>query len=219
VPQTLLPTRQQHTHVKEASDNELMIAIQRGDTSAFDVLMIRWELRIKAFVYRLTQAPSWVDELAQETFVKVYLNAHQFDTSRNFSPWIYRISANLCRNWQRWRIRHPSMADFLSKDQSEWFLEAQPEPVTHLPADTLEQHERLKTLKSAIARLPDSMRATLILHYYQGLSYDEIAEVQKCSRRGVETRLYRARKALQRQLEKCLADRDRCQLKPCTTVL
>jgi len=170
-----------------------MQELKDGQKTALDFLMERWELPIKAYIYRQTQDIDWVDELAQETFVKVYVNASGFDTHRRFSPWIYTIATNLCHNWRRWRVRHPSYSPPVETDENPLDRIEDPEESF---VSRLEQNEHCSDLKKAIASLPDSLKTTLILYYYQGLSYGEIAESLHCSPRGVETRLYRARKIL-----------------------
>jgi len=183
-----------------------MQELKDGQKAALDIIMERWEIPIKAYIYRLTQAPDWVDELAQETFVKVYINASSFDSSRRFSPWIYTIATNLCRNWRRWRTRHPSMPAMVATDSgSEPLnpLDLIEDPDAPVSAQ-IEQHEDCSEVKKAIAELPDALRTTIVLYYYQGLSYEEIAETLHCSRRGVETRLYRAKKFLQPRLFRVL---------------
>lgn len=179
-----------------------MQELQAGNKTALDGLMERWETPIKAYIYRFTQAPDWVDELAQETFVKVYIHASEFDLSRRFSPWIYAIATNLCRNWRRWRTRHPSMASDYSIDSISADAAGMDQVGALLPSDQLEREESRRAVKRAIAELPDPLKTALILYYYQGLSYQEIAEMMHCSRRGVETRLYRARKLLHPRLAK-----------------
>ena len=182
-----------------------MHELQEGQKTALDIIMDRWELPIKAYIYRLTQSPDWVDELSQETFVKVYTNASSFNIERKFSPWIYAIATNLCRNWRRWRNRHPSLS------QSNPFPESETTDILRNLQDTsettiekVEKTERHKAVKQAIASLPDHLKSTLILYYYQDLSYVEIAEAQNCSTRGVETRLYRAKKQLVARLSRTI---------------
>jgi len=173
-----------------------MQELTSGQRAALDIIMERWEVPIKAYIYRTTQAPDWVDELSQETFVKVYINAEHFDAQRRFSPWIYSIATNLCRNWKRWRSRHPSIPSQPSDEGegSDW-TEQLEDPSPSIRYE-VEQNENCSQVKAAIHELPDALQTPLILYYYQGLSYEEIAEVIHCSRRGVETRLYRAKKKL-----------------------
>jgi len=182
-----------------------MRELQEGQKTALDIIMDRWELPIKAYIYRLTQSPDWVDELSQETFVKVYTNAASFNIERRFSPWIYSIATNLCRNWRRWRNRHPSLSQSNPSpetDASELLNNLQDPSETII--EKVESNEHREELKQAIASLPDHLKSTLILYYYQNLSYLEIAEAQNCSIRGVETRLYRAKKQLLARLARTI---------------
>lgn len=179
-----------------------MYELQNGHNQALDIIIDRWETPIKSYVYRFTQEPEWVDELSQETFVKVYINADHFDLKRKFSPWIYTITSNLCRNLIRWKSRRPrisqSIEDTLEhpeRDQS-----VLKDHHSDSPSDTLVHEEGCLQIRECISELPEHLRTSIILYYYQGLSYDEIAEVLKCSIRGVETRLYRARKILKRKI-------------------
>ncbi len=182
-----------------------MQELHEGNKAALDIIMERWELPIKAYIYRMTQAPDWVDELSQETFVKVYINASGFDVSRRFSPWIYTIATNLCRNWRRWRSRHPSLPQTHNQfsEKTENWVENLKDPSPEV-SKSMEQKEHCAEVKSALESLPETLQTALILYYYQGLSYEEIAEVTHCSRRGVETRLYRAKKLLQPKLSKLM---------------
>jgi RNA polymerase sigma-70 factor, ECF subfamily len=188
--------------VNEKSDHDLMLDLQNGHSQALDEIIHRWESPIKSYLYRYTQDPEWVEELAQETFVKVYLNAARFDLQRKFSPWIYTIASNLGKNLLRWQSRRPKATHSLDeirenpgRDQGVYIDHS-----AQAPADQLCASEEVAQLQLAIAQLPDILKTTLLLYYYQKLSYEEIAEVLRCSIRGVETRLYRARKSLKEGL-------------------
>jgi RNA polymerase sigma-70 factor (ECF subfamily) len=180
-----------------------MLELQRGQGQALDVLIARWERPIKSYLYRFTQDAEWVEELAQETFVKVYLNAGRFDQQRKFAPWIYTIASNLGKNLLRWKSRRPHCTHSLDdiRDHPEMDQTLLQDPGQEHPAQSMQGSEALDGLRAAIARLPNHLKDALILHYYQGLAYDEVAQVIGCSARGVETRLYRARKQLKVYLE------------------
>lgn len=184
------------------SDNELIYELQHGRNHALDEIISRWEGPIKSYIYRLVQDTEWVDELSQETFVKVYLNASKFDLNRKFSPWIYTIASNLCKNLLRWKKRRPQIAQSIDetiehpeKDQS-----VLNDPSSKSPAAVAVQTEESLQVRKAISELPENMRIAIVLYYYQKMSYDEISEVLKCSVRGVETRLYRAKIQLKRKI-------------------
>ena len=179
-----------------------MFELQSGSNLALDVLIDRWEAPIKSFIYRFTQDNEWVDELAQETFVKVYMNASRFDLNRKFSSWIYTIASNLCRNLLRWKSRRPCIVQSIDDtlDHPERDQSALEDEESQPPSEIVAQEESCAQIRESIAELPDHLRTAVILYYYQGMAYGEIAEVLKCSVRGVETRLYRARKMLKQKI-------------------
>jgi len=183
--------------VSEKSDNELIGELQNGNSRALHEIIDRWETRLKAFIYRFTQDFSWTDELTQETFVKVYQNAGKFDPNKAFSPWIYTIALNICRNLHRWRKRRPQFNRSLDDTDCPF---VHPDPDSISPAESAQEEEQSLAIRAAIRDLPEGFQVALILHYYQGMSYEEVADVLKCSVRGVETKLYRARKLLKKKL-------------------
>ncbi len=174
-----------------------MIELQNGHTRALDILIDRWEMRIRSFVYRYTQDVSWTDELVQETFVKIYQNASKFDTSRKFSPWIFTIATNICRNLHRWKKRRVGLDQSIDDSDLPLNIEDTSAATPFVDAQKAEQEQQVR---KAIMSLSEHYQTAVILHYYQGMSYEDIAEVLKCSVRGVETRLYRARKTLKQKL-------------------
>lgn len=179
-----------------------MFELQAGGNLALDIIIERWEAPIKSFIYRFTQDTEWVEELSQETFVKVYMNASRYDLNRKFAPWIYTIASNLCRNLIRWKSRRPIIAQSLEEtfDHPEKDQSVLEDSNSQTPSEVIIREEGCSQIRDSIAELPDHLRAAIILYYYQGMTYGEIAEVLNCSIRGVETRLYRARKMLKQKI-------------------
>ena len=167
-----------------------MAALMKEDTHALRTLVERWERRLLQFTYRYVQIESSARDLTQETFVRIYQNRDKFNPERRFSTWMFGIAANLCRNHQRWLKRHAETA-----------FDDVVEPVEEeTPADKIHEKEQVRAVRTAIAELPHALRVTLLLYYYEGQSYAEIAEVLDCSVRGIESRLYRARRLLGKSL-------------------
>jgi RNA polymerase sigma-70 factor (ECF subfamily) len=174
----------------QISDSALMGALKQDDTRALTSLIDRWEPRLLHFVYRYVQNQSVARDLVQETFVRVYQARKRYDEKRAFSTWMFGIAANLCRNHYRWLSRH-----------AEADLDSAPEPVDNsTPADQFRASEQSREIARLIQQLPHGLRVALLLYYYDDLSYEEIAGVVGCSVRGVESRLYRARKFLASRL-------------------
>ena len=190
-------------------DGLLMEALAMGRDSALNEIMARWEGPLMRFVYRFTQNESLSHDLVQETFVRLYLNREKYRFGSNFSSWVFTIAANLCRNQHRWRKRHPSLPIEEGLTEAQHFSSAFPgysdAHETDNPDDQLIRKELCEAVRAAIAKLSPDLRTTLILFEYEGLSYEEISEIVGCSRKGVETRLYRARKRIKKSLESFLA--------------
>ncbi len=171
---------------KRSSDGELMHAVMKDDTTALAALIERWETRLLAFIFRYVQREAVARDLVQETFVRIYRNRDQFQADKAFSSWMFAIAANLCRNHQRWVSRH-------RETPLEPVLETA-DPDT--PADGIVMKEKQQRIAAAVQSLPHSLKIAVLLYYYEDCSYKDIAEITGCSIRGIESRLYRARKIL-----------------------
>jgi len=85
------------------NDDELMTRIATGEEAAFRLLVERWETRVHAFLWRMTGSREDAEDLAQDTFVKVYANARRYQPTGRFQSWLFRIAGNLVRSWARRR--------------------------------------------------------------------------------------------------------------------
>ena len=156
------------------SDAELMGAVATGDGAALGELMTRWERPLHAFLFRWTGGRD-VEDLYQETWLRVVRAAKRFDTRRRFSTWLFQIAVNLCHDWHRHRP---------------------PEPVD--PADVPAGATGVETIEAAIdarrliAALPEAQRSVVLLRYYHDLGEEEIAEILGCPRGTVKSRLHHA---------------------------
>lgn len=182
----------------EMSDLEDMDCLQTGDPEALRPLIERWEPRLLSFVYRYTQDTHSTRDIVQEVFVRVYHRRSQFQAKHGFAPWVFTIAANLCRNRARWSKRHPEESwDASSEEGGSSHRERLADPHAG-PRETAESEEALTELKSMVMELPHDQKTAVLLHHYEGLATPEIATIVGCSRRGVETRIYRAMKQLKR---------------------
>ena len=182
-----------------------MARLATGHDMAMDDLMSRHAERLYHYLLRLLQNETQASDLAQETFVRVYLNRVKFKPAHKFSTWLYTIATNLARDLQRQRVRHPTVSLEGQQEESgqefhELTLDGKPHPI-----EMLDMKERAETVRLAVASLPDELRTPLILSVYEEKSHAEIAEVLACSAKAVETRLYRARHHLRQRLEKELS--------------
>lgn len=179
-----------------------MARVQAGDEAALGALMESWERPLKRMLARLVQNAAEADDLAQETFVRVWQQREKFRTGAEFRPWVFSIAVNLARNRLRWWRRRPAVS-------LEAWREAAPgtEPPAAGPAQAaaLEQRERAESVRQAVAALPADLREALVLFEYEELSQIEIAAALGCSPKAVETRIYRAREKLRVALKRWMS--------------
>jgi RNA polymerase sigma-70 factor (ECF subfamily) len=175
-----------------ATESAHLLDLQRGDASALNHLIARWQRPLMGFAYRYVQNTADAQDVVAETFVRLYQGRGRLRPDTNLPAWLFTTLANLCRNHHRWKRRHPTVS-FASARLYPATTEAGPDVL-------LVRDESLDALRRAIDALPHDLKATVLLHHYEHLSYREIASITRCSERGVETRLYRARQRLRRAL-------------------
>jgi RNA polymerase sigma-70 factor (ECF subfamily) len=187
-----------------ADDHASLLALKQGEAVALNRLISRWQRPLHSFAYRYVQNSADAHDLVAETFVRLYQHRHRLRPDTKLSAWLFTALTNLCHNHHRWQRRHPTVALAVAgdgrndRDGTPNYLEPaseQPAPVT-----ALERDETVAVVRSAIDNLPHDLKVTLLLHHYDRLSYHEIGEITGCSVRGVETRLYRARRLLRERL-------------------
>jgi len=179
------------TRARDEYDIELMRCLAEGDDLALNRLMEAWSQPLIAYLVRLTGNETTAQDLAQETYVRVYRHRLEFRPSQKFSTWLFSIATNLARNHARWRGRHP---ETLLEHES---LRELPIAVkTASPDEQTITNEHIAAVQKAISELPQGMREVLILSTWHGMSHAEIARVQDTNEKAVELRLYRARKLL-----------------------
>ncbi len=184
----------------EDADTALMLRLRGGEDTALNELMTRWQSRLVSFIYRYVGNEADAFDLAQETFVRVFESRHGYKPTARFSSWLFQIASNLCRNHFRWHQRHPTVPLDSAAHEGGTLGDALPSE-TESPSEAVARGELAAAVRQGIHSLPHDLKTALLLFEYEELSYDEIAAVLGCSRKAVETRLYRARNLLR----ECLA--------------
>jgi RNA polymerase sigma-70 factor (ECF subfamily) len=174
------------------NDDELMMRIATGEEAAFRLLVERWEGPVHAFLWRMTGSREEAQDLTQDTFLKVHVNAARYRPEDRFRSWLFRIAGNLARSWGRRR----GIVGWIHYD-----------PVRHEqpsarpgPDDLLQQSETGRRVHAALAELPARQRQALVLRKFHELSQREIAEAMGTTEGAVESLLIRALAALRRIL-------------------
>lgn len=182
-------------------DAELMIQFKAGKHDAFDELVRRNLGNVHSLIFRFMRSESHVDDLTQETFLRIYRHADSYQPTARFSTWLYRIVANLCFNALRAKkLKRTCSLDNTAEDAS---MEL-PDSTQRTPSEELKDDELGKVIKEAINDLPENQRMAIILKQYEQLNYDEIANVMETSASAVKSLLSRARIALRSKLSRYL---------------
>ena len=182
-----------------------MRRVQAGDEAAFAALMQRWEVPVKSVIGRLVFNASEAEELAQETFVRVWQQREKFRAGAEFRPWVFAIAVNLARNRLRWWRRRPavSLQEWSEGGGRKMDGRRDAEDGTQTTAsEVLERAERSAAVRDAIAALPLELREALVLFEYEQMSHAEIAAAVGATAKAVETRIYRAREKLRVALKR-----------------
>ncbi|MBA4149627.1 MAG: sigma-70 family RNA polymerase sigma factor [Verrucomicrobia bacterium] len=183
-------------HAQDVLD---MQRLAGGHDAALNALMERHGQRLFHYLLRQVQSEAEANDLAQETFVKVYLNCTKFRAESKFSTWLYAIATNLVRTHYRWKGRHPEVSLDAHEEGQQSIGEVLPDTASS-PHEMMIAEERSEQVRRAIQALPEDLRTPLILAEYENLSQAEIAGILNCTRKTVEMRIYHARQTLRKTL-------------------
>lgn len=180
---------------------ELIERCKRKDPRAFDELVSQYERRIYNFAMRLSGNADDAEDIAQETFIRVYNAIQNFRGDSNFSTWVFRIAHNVFLDMRKKVKAHPqtSLEESVELDESE--VTRQVEDPNPLPDEVAQASELHDILQRAIEALPEYQREMVVLYHTQNKSYEEIAEIMDLPIGTVKSRLNRARIALKSLLD------------------
>jgi RNA polymerase sigma-70 factor (ECF subfamily) len=180
------------------TDEELVASSLAGDRSAFDLLVLRWDRKIQGAIYRLIGSEEEARDLCQEAFLKAYRGLGAFKGEARFSSWLYQIALNLCRD----RMRRRRGRTMVSLDALEADGQA---PVLRQEAnalDLVEARDLQERVKAAVLGLAEEQREVIVLKEYEGLTFQQIADVLDLPVSTVKTRLYRGLDRLRERLSR-----------------
>ena len=189
----------------DARDGADMERLAGGHDAALNDLMERHATAVFRFLCRMLASEDDANDLAQETFVRVFRARESFRTHQRFSSWLYTIAANLARNQIRWRTRHPNVSLDAPLTETVESTLADTLPSREAPPDEEAlTRERAAAVREAVNRLPDDLREAVVLCEWEELAVAEAATVLNTTPKAVESRLYRARQLLRERLKKWL---------------
>jgi RNA polymerase sigma-70 factor (ECF subfamily) len=180
--------------VAEETGRELIEACQRGEREAFRELFEAYKDRVYSVALRFAGDPAAAMDIAQDTFVKLFDCIREYRGDASFDSWVYRLVVNRCLDRRRSERRLLPLAEGLLA-----MLRAPDDSMRDLLSREFHGH-----IRTAIDQLPPGLRMAVVLRYTEGLSYDQMAEVLKCSPGTVASRLHRAHKMLEWRLARLM---------------
>jgi len=187
----------------ENSDKSLIDAHRKGDKTAFAELLRRYGDSVLGYLMRMTGSRERAEDLFQETFKRVHEKAHTLRGNR-FKPWLFTIATNVAIDGMRRRKRLQVVSLNQNLDCAEGRCEELGAVAVadnrYEPSQKAIMAEQKEQVRQAVESLPANQRATLVLAYYQQLSYREVAEALGCSIGTVKAQMYRALKTLAQRL-------------------
>lgn len=173
--------------------------VLKGDQNAFGEIVEIYKDKVFQLSFRMLGNRHEAEDIAQEAFIRAYVNIQSYNINLKFSTWLYRIATNLC-------------IDRIRKKKPDYYLDAevagtegltmysQIPAQTRLPEDDVESLELQDTIQREISNLPEKYRTVIVLKYIDELSLNEISEILDIPLGTVKTRIHRGREALRKQL-------------------
>ena len=183
------------------SDEDLLVRFRRGQTEAFGVLLRRYERELYGYLRRYVGDGSLAEDVFQNTFLQLYLKSGQYEPGRPVRPWLYTIATHQAIDALRRGARHQAVSLDVQRETSG---DGEAQTLMDLlenrepgPLDIAHGQERRQRVRAAVDQLPAFLRQVLVMAYYQGLKYREIADILDIPVGTVKSRLHAALVKLQ----------------------
>jgi RNA polymerase sigma-70 factor (ECF subfamily) len=185
----------------DALDRADMERLAAGQDAALNDLMERHAPPVFHFLCRMVGNEDDANDLAQETFVRVFRARASFRPNEKFSTWLFTIAANLARNHFRWRSRHPNVSLEAETGETEQTLGGTLPANDPAPNEQALATERAAAVRAAVGKLPEELREAVVLCEWEELSMADAAKILEATPKAVESRLYRGRQILRERLK------------------
>ena len=187
--------KQSKKQTNKEADLALVRRAKKGDYRAFDLLVLKYQSRIVSIAFKFVKEIQLAEDISQESLIKAYRSIDSFREESAFYTWLYRITANTAKNYlvSKGRRKESSISE-LSISENEDFFEL---PTNDSPEQILMAQSLKDTIYDALSGLPQDTRTALSLREFEGLNYEEIAEIMNCPVGTVRSRIFRGREALE----------------------
>ncbi|AGH80026.1 RNA polymerase sigma factor RpoE [Psychromonas sp. CNPT3] len=184
-------------------DLQLIQRIQGGEQLAFTLLVRKYQNRIANILTRYIRNSGDIPDVVQEVFIKVYKALPSFRGESAFYTWLYRITVNTAKNYLTSQSRRPPLSDIDALEADHYDGSDALRDISS--PEALLRSEEIKTvILNAIAQLPSELKAAITLRELEGMSYENIAQIENCPIGTVRSRIFRAREAIDKQLQPLL---------------
>ena len=186
------------------SDHELVTRAQLGSEKAYRELLDRYQRPVFSIIFRMIRDREQAEDLAQETFVRVFNHIGRYDPRYKFSSWIFKIATNLTIDWIRRKELKTVSIDGSRNAVTSDEMEASAITIVsedENPEELLEAKELGEEIEEAIGKLRPEYRAAILLRHVEGREYQEIAEILSLPLGTVKTYIHRGRNELRDQLQ------------------
>ena len=190
---------------EQSVDHSLVERVKRGDKTAFDVLVRKYQYKVVKLISRYVRDPDEALDVSQEAFIKAYRALPNFRGDSAFYTWMYRIAINTAKNYLVAQGRRLPSVD-IDAQEAEQFEGQSNLKEYATPEHLLQRDEIEKTVFATIDKLPEDLKTAITLREIDGLSYEEIAEAMACPVGTVRSRIFRAREAIDKALKPLLGE-------------
>ena len=175
-------------------DLSLVRRVKKGDYRAFDLLVLKYQSRVVATAFKYVKERQLAEDIAQEAFIKSYKSIDSFREESSFYTWVYRIAVNTAKNYLvSAKRRDEVVISDLSEDDSFYPEKSDVDS----PQDLLKASELRDLIFETLSSLGEETRTALSLREFDGLSYEQIAEIVKCPVGTVRSRIFRGREMIE----------------------
>jgi len=180
----------------QCSDEELLSRFGRGQRDVFGALVRRYQRELYGYLRRYLGDPNLADDVFQATFLQVFVKGGQYEAGRPVRPWLYTIATNQAIDALRRAGRHPAVSlDQTTSENGDGEVRSLLEMIESRetgPLDQTQADERRVLVRAGVEQLPEFLKQVVILAYFQGLKYREIAEILGVPVGTVKSRLHTA---------------------------
>jgi len=185
-------------------DQQLVERAQQGDKRAFELLVSKYQRKLGRLLSRFIRDADEIDDVTQEAFVKAYRALASFRGDSAFYTWLYRIGINTAKNHLASTGRRVPTSTNYDSEEAQAFDESDQLRDLNTPENLLMSKQIAQTVNQSMDRLPEELRAAIMLREIEGMSYEDIAKIMDCPIGTVRSRIFRAREAIAEQLRPLL---------------